>query len=255
MKKHVLLLILIYSTIFATVIKKQILSVHNNKATIKINNINVGISGFVVKHINKNYNYIVKYAVVTAYNKKTHIAVLKLSKYIGLKQPYLPNLNLKVTTADSVYLAFGYNRALLIAPNQQTYIRITKALPSLQWIHPDIFATLLSVNGHPSPLKSDFHQICNTSAIGLLYFYMDKTLFTLDCKSFKILQISPAPLRQTPIQLPFYNRIGKIQSSWFGSGRHRLKSFASYYFKLLIQNNKNNKQLYNLIKIKEKKSI
>lgn len=243
MKRYILLLILISSIGFANAIVTSVLSVHGNTATVKVGNINVGISGFIVKDLKGGHSYIVNSAVVVSYNKQTHVATLRLGKYTQLRQPYVPTLKLKASAGDKAVLAFGYNRALLIAPNKQTYLKITHALPSLEWIHPDIFAMLLSTNGHPRPLRSDFTQMCKLSSIGLLYIYLKQKLMTVDCLSMKVLQISPAPVKKEPAQLPFYNRVGKIQSNWFGVGSHRLKAYAPYYLKFLQKYNKNNKAL------------
>lgn len=243
MKRYILLLMLMGSVVFANAIVTSVIAVHVDKATVKVNNINTGISGFIVKDLKDGHSYIINSAVVVAFDKKTHIATLKLGKYTQLRQPYLPALKLKASAGDKAVLAFGYDRALLIAPNKQTYFKITHALPSLEWVHPDIFAMMLSENGHPRPLKSDFTQMCHISSIGLLYIYLKQKLMTVDCLSMKVLQISPAPLKKEPAQLPFYNRIGKIQSNWFGAGSHRLKSYVPYYLKLLKKYNKNDKGL------------
>ncbi len=242
-KRYILLLILISSIGFANAIVTSILTVHGNKATVKVSNINIGISGFIVKDLKGGHSYIINSAVVVGYNKTSHIAILKLGKFHELKQLYLPTLKLRASAGDKAVLAFGYDRALLIAPNKQTYFKITHALPSLEWVHPDIFAMLLSENGHPRPLKSDFTQMCHISSVGLLYIYLKQKLITIDCLSMKVLQISPAPLKSRPAQLPFYNRVGKIQSNWFGAGSHRLRVYAPYYLKLLQKYNKNNEEL------------
>ena len=55
---------------------------------------------------------------------------------------------------DTALLAFGYSRAFLIAPSEEIYHKITEATQSVQWIHPDIFASMLSFSGHPSPQKN-----------------------------------------------------------------------------------------------------
>jgi hypothetical protein len=253
MKRYLLLLILTYISAAAATISQPIVNISGDNAVIKIAHIDVGISGFIVKHIDKDHSYIIDKAIVTAFDPTNKKAVLRLSPYKQISQPYLASMEYHAAVGDEAILAFGYDRALLIAPSSDTYYRIKNALPSLEWVHPDIFATLLSSNGHPTPLKKDFHELCDTSAIGLLYIYIDANLFTLDCQSMHILQITPAPIKQTSTQLPFYNRIGTIDANWFGAGSSRLKAYAPYYFKLLVRNNPTNKKLYELIKDKEPK--
>jgi len=105
----------------------------------------------------------------------------------------LPTGKYTAEVGDTVELAFAYNRALLIAPSEEIYHRITQSVQT-QWIHPDLFATILSYTGHPSPLKSDFYKMSDATSTGLLFIYLDKHVYTLDMKSFKILSISNAPL-------------------------------------------------------------
>ncbi|WP_345992582.1 plasminogen-binding N-terminal domain-containing protein [Sulfurimonas sp. HSL-1716] len=253
MGRYLILFLSLFFVGFANSMSQPIISVDGDKATIKIDNIDVGMSGFVVKHLNKEHSIILKNAVVSGFDKKTKIATLKLSDYDALKQNSLPSGKWKVSVGDEVVLAFGYSRALLIAPNEEIYHRITKALPTLEWVHPDLFATVLSFNGHPTPLKEDFNNMCSISSAGLLYFYIHENLFTLDCKSMTILQITKAPLKQESLQLPFYSRVEQINANWFGSGSSKLKAYDPYYYELLVKNNPKNKELYDLIKNKEQK--
>lgn len=236
---------------FASSISQPIVGVDEDKATIKIDNIDVGMSGFVVKHIDENHSLILKSAVVESFDKEAKTAVLKLSSYDVLKQNSLPSGKWDVSIGDEAVLAYGYSRAVLIAPSEEIYHRITKALPTLEWVHPDLFATMLSSNGHPTPLKKDFLNICNAASVGLLYFYIHENLFTIDCQSMSILQITPAPLKQESLQLPFYSRVEKINANWFGKGSGRLDAYDPYYYEYLVKNNPKNKELYDLIKNKE----
>ncbi len=245
------LILSMYVASFAGEISKSIVSVDKESATITVDNVDVGISGFIVKHIDSEHSYIVKSALVTKFDKETKTATLALSDFNELKQDSLPTGKWSVQVGDEAILAFGYSRALLIAPNEEIYHRITKALPTLEWVHPDLFASILSLNGHPTPLKKDFTQMCEISAVGLLYMYIHENLFTVDCKSMSVLNIANAPIKQESLQLPFYSRVSNINANWFGKGSDKLKVYDPYYYELLVQSNPKNKELYNLIKSKE----
>ena len=236
---------------FAGVISKSVVSVDKDSATITIDNVDVGISGFIVKHIDKDHSYIIKSVLVTKFDKESKTATLHFSDYNELEQNSLPTGKWNVQVGDEVILAFGYSRALMIAPNEDIYYHVTKALPTLEWVHPDLFASILSHNGHPTPLKKDFQEMCQISAVGLLYMYVHENLFTIDCKSMSILSIAVAPLKQQSLQLPFYSRVSSINANWFGKGSDKLKSYDPYYYELLVQSNPTNKEYYNLIKNKE----
>ncbi len=254
MKYAVLILIFVLSLI-GDVLKIPILSVDevNNLATIKVDNLNVGMSGFVFHTLAENHSVIVKNIVVKSYDKESKIATLILSDSDTLTQDALPKGRWKVVVGDTALLAFGYSRAFLIAPSEEIYHRITKNTKSVQWIHPDLFATLLSLNGHPTPLRSDFTNLSVSTAVGIIFIYLDKKVFTLDAKSFKILSVLDTPLEQKSIHLPFYTRVEKIEANWWGEGSDALKEYEPYYYKLMIDANKENKQLYKIIKNGDKK--
>jgi len=252
--KYILLLVFITFELFASVAKTDIVSVESEKsrATVKIDKIDIGMSGVVVHAISNEHSSILKNAEVIAYDKKSQIATLKLSDYISLKNNYLPHGKWKVSIGDSFEFARNYSRALLIAPDEEIYHKITKSV-SVQWIHPDLFATLISYKGDATPLQEDFKTFSVDSSVGLLFIYLNQKIYTLDIKSFKILSISDAPLKQSEVKLPFYSRIGEISASWFGKGSSRLKSYEPHYYELLVKNNTKNKKLYEIIKNGDKK--
>lgn len=144
-------------------------------------------------------------------------------------------------------LAFGYTRGLLIAPNDEIYHRVTRGVKHLQWVHPDIFATILSFNGHPTPLREDFSKLSIATSVGLVFLYLDEKLFTVDAKSFKILTITEAKLKQESTKLPFYTRVEEIDASWWGEGSSDLESYEPHYYELLQEANPEHKELKNII--------
>jgi len=250
--KFIILCLIFVSALISSVVESPILSVDadNNTVTIKIDKIDVGISGFIVHSLSPKHNTILKNVVVKSFDKENHLAILKMSDYTFLKHKALPKGKWKVKVGDRVILAFGYSRAILIAPTEEIYHKITTATKDIQWIHPDMFATILSLNGHPTPLKEDFEELSSSRSIGILFFYINKKMFTLDAKSFTILNISDAPLvqNQDELVLPFYTRVNDIDSNWWGAGSGDLKKYAPHYYELLVESNKKNKKLYNIIK-------
>ena len=254
--KYIILVLLMLVNLQAAVVKAPIVSIDakNETIVIKIDKIDVGMSGFVVHYITPMHSEIINNAVVKSFDANKSEATLKISSFHMLDNDSVPKEEYKAEIGDSVELAFGYNRAMLIAPSEEIYHRITKSVQT-QWMHPDLFATILSYTGHPSPLLSDFHSMSEATSAGLLFIYLDKEVYTLDMKSFKILHISAAPLEQKSVQLPFYTRVQKIESSWWdwGKGTSQVKNYTKYYYKLLMQNNANNKELVSLYKKYEKR--
>ncbi len=245
--KTILLLTFICFELMASIIKAPVLSIDGNTITAKIEKVDVGVSGFVVHRIAKEHTSILKNATVIAYDKEKKIATLKMSNFTALRNNSLPSGKWKIVVGDEVQLAFGYSRALLIAPSEEIYHRITKSV-RIQWVHSDLFATVLSYRGHPTPLKEDFEAMSIATSVGLLFIYLDKKLYTIDIKSFKILSISDAPLTQDSVKLPFYSRVEKIEANWFGAGSNELTEYAPHYYKLLVEYNKKNENFYNVIK-------
>ncbi len=243
--KHIFLVFIFTCTLFAGVIKTPVLSVDEEKqlATIEIANINMGITGFLVHRVSKNNSTILRSLEVVSFDKETQIATLKMADFSQLRQNSLPLGKWKPTVGDIAILAFGYSRALLVAPTEDIYYRITSAAEQVQWVHPDLFATILSFSGHPTPLAEDFTKMSIGAAAGLIFFYLDKKLYTVDAKSLKVINISVAPLEQEGAQLPFYSRVEEIEANWFGEGSDELESYEPYYFELLIENNPENAQL------------
>jgi hypothetical protein len=145
-------------------------------------------------------------------------------------------------------LAFGYARALLIAPQESIWYKISSGVKALEWVHPDTFATYLSYLGHPTPLKDDISGFCTAVNAGLLYIYAQNALFTLDCQSFALLQITPAAYDRTGNKLPFYSRVEEIREAWWGEGSSPLETYDPYYMELIVENNPTSEMLYEYIK-------
>ncbi|MCW8894705.1 MAG: plasminogen-binding N-terminal domain-containing protein [Sulfurimonas sp.] len=247
--KYIFLVSILMLELFGAVVESPIISVNEEKTevTIEVEKIDVGVSGFVVHKIAQGRTSILNNAIVSNYNKETKIATLKLSEFNALSNSALPNGNWKVEVGDTAVLAFGYTRGLLIAPNEDIYYRVTKN-SKLQWIHPDIFATLLSFNGHPTPLREDFTQMSIASSVGLVYIYLDKIVYTLDSKSFKILAMTEAKLEEGAVNLPFYTRVPEIDANWFGEGSSHLDEYEPHYYELMAKANPKNTELYKIVK-------
>jgi hypothetical protein len=217
-------------------------------ATVETGRIEPGISGFIVRHFNEERSIIIANARVIGYDEEHRTATLQTSEYTGLRQSSLPRGDWKPEAGDEAVLAFAYSRALLLAPTEAIYRTITARVPSVEWMHPDGFATYLSYEGHPTPIKEDIGGYCTLATAGLLYIYAKDALFTLDCQSLKLLQITPAEFAlEVEPKLPFYSRVKEIKAAWWGEGSGTLEAYDPYYLQLLVENNPTSKMLYDFV--------
>jgi len=225
----------------------QSVSEDGKTGQIKTARVEPGVSGFVIRRFADDHSAIIANAVVTAYDDATGMLSIALTDYTGLRQNSLPKGNWKPRAGDDVILAFAYTRGVLIAPTREIYLKVTGQVKSVDWMHVDTLATYLSYRGHPTPLKEDLSGFCNVATTGLLFIYLEDSLFTLDCQSLGVLQISKGNLAYEHPQLPFYSRVEKIDANWFGEGSGTLEEYAPYYLELLVENNPHSRKLYDFI--------
>ena len=225
----------------------QTVSDNGKSATVNVKQIALGVHGFVVRHFTRDHSVIVADVYVSAFD--SGVATLELSEYEGLKQNSLPNGDWHVQVGDEVILAFGYSRALLLAPSENVYHIVTKNIRGVEWVHPDSFATYLSYNAHPTPFHDDISGYCRLAEIGLLYTYVENALFTLDCQSMSIIQITPVKLEEKKVKLPFYSRVEEISTSWWvwGAASRPLETYSPHYLEMLVKYNSASKPLYDFV--------
>lgn len=232
----------------ASQITTKLLNVDETHGSIEAPGLKEGMSGFVVRYFNTAHSTIISNARVTQVDPQNNHAILTFSEYDGLHQNSLPGGSWIPQKNDEVIFGYDYHRALLISGSDDSYLKITKTLPTLTWVHPDTFATYLSHLGHPTPLVEDFHDFCTAHSIGLLYVHVDQTLIKLDCKNFTFLESSSAVASESTPKTPFYSRIPTIRANWFGAGSSRLDKYAPYYLEQIALNNPKNQSLYELYK-------
>jgi len=242
MRLLLLLLFFTYSAfaVINTPIKTEITSI-DDEGLIHIQDIKgaqVGMYGLLIKHFNEKHSIALSWVEITEIQEGSIRAITH--PIHALEQSALPSGNWVAKVGDEVILGYNYHRALLIAPNASVYKKVTTYHKARHWTHPDIFTTVLSSNGHPSPLKEDFIQTCRANNIGLVAFIFDKSILTIDCLSFKILQNKETALKTNEIQLPFYTRVVNIEEDWWGEGSSPLEEYAPYYVNLLATYNPEN---------------
>ena len=244
--KILLLAVVFTCTLFGELLSTTIIEVEKDEAVIQNNALQVGMSGFVVHRLAPDRTVIVQGVRVKSIEGTR--AKLSLTPFSLFVNNNLPRYEHGAQKGDMVVLAFGYNRGLIIAPNEEIFYTLKKALKGEVIIHPDVFTTFLSYKGHPSPLKEDFTAFSDNITLGLLFFFIEQKLYTVDSHSFTILGIQDAPLKQQSTQKPFYARIKEIDANWFGEGSDEIEDYEAYYYGLLLEYNPKNTQLITAIK-------
>ncbi len=128
----------------------------------------------------------------------------------------LPTVKTPVKAGDKVIGGYLYDNVLLLAPDADTYAKITKTYHKT-WIHPDTFALYLSVEGEEKPTRQNLQEFAKKYQIGLVYMVRQHDDILLDPISGKIVAQKARSHAPATAQFPFYMRFEKLESGWFGS--------------------------------------
>lgn len=146
-----------------------------------------------------------------------------LAKGDILRHNTLPTVNTAVSTNDKVIGGYLYDNVLLLAPDAQTYTDITSAAPK-NWIHPDLYALFLSMEGEDHPTKKNLAKFAKEYEVGLIYVVKHKKAILLDPISGQ--HVAEKTMQNLPSEgkYPFYMRLDTIDTSLFG-GASGTKSY------------------------------
>jgi len=170
-----------------------------------------GMSGVVVHNYGNDLTAITSRIVQTSSEK----SVALISTDI-LQHDELPTIKTPVSPKDKVIGGYLYNNVLLLAPDADTYAKITSANHK-KWIHPDLFALYLSIEGEEKPTRENLANFAKKYQVGLIYIVRKNSAVLLDPMSEKI--VSQQAMTDLPAKgaYPFYMRLKSPDSGWFGS--------------------------------------
>jgi hypothetical protein len=126
----------------------------------------------------------------------------------------LPTIKTAASQNDKVIGGYLYNNVLLLAPDAETYAKITSSHRK-NWIHPDLYAIYLSQEGEATPTKENLTTFAQANQIGLIYIVKNNSAVLLDPISGKIVGEKKMSGLPAKAQYPFYMRFDKIQTGWF----------------------------------------
>lgn len=211
--------------------KTTLLRIKNDTATIKDTpQITIGSSGIITHSFDATKTIILSHVEVV--KKDGKYATLKLSPFTLLDQDAFPKAGILPKAGDKVILNYLYSRAFIVAPNERVYNETLERFSDITWLHPDLMAAYLSIEYKPNPSLEDFTNMCNQNSVGVIFFALKEHGYFVDCYDKKILK--KVTMRKiNSYQLPFFNRLGKIETIFWKLNGRQIKEYNSYYKKLI----------------------
>lgn len=214
MRKIVLVALLglpLFAGFFPQTVHTSVKSVSGNTVTLNQKFPVDGMSGIVIHNYGNNLT-----AITTRLIQTSPEGSASLIKTNMLQHDNLPTIKTAVSPSDKVIGGYLYDNVLLLAPDADTYAKIISQ-DKKTWIHPDLFALYLSVEGEERPTKANLADFANKYQVGLVYIVRKDSAVLLDPISGKI--VSKKSMSNLPNKgiFPFYMRFEQIDSGWFGS--------------------------------------
>jgi len=180
-----------------------------------------GMSAVVIHSYGNSLEAITSYITQISANGNAKI----ISKDI-IHHDKLPTIKTTVAAGDKVVGGYLYHTILLLAPDADTYAKITSSHSKL-WVHPDHFALFLSKEGDSRPTKENLAAFAREYQVGLIYIVRKGSAVLLDPISGQI--VGKKAMNNLPAQgkYPFFMRFDEIQSGWFS------KSGTGNYYQLM----------------------
>ncbi|AKF24232.1 hypothetical protein YH65_01590 [Sulfurovum lithotrophicum] len=176
-----------------------------------------GMSGIIV------HNYGSDLQAITAYIAQTSKGHAKVISKDIIHHDKLPTIKTPVRAGDKVIGGYLYNNVLLLAPDADTYAKVTSSYTK-NWIHPDLFAIYLSKRGDAFPTRENLSSFAKDYQIGLICIVRKNSLVLLDPISGRIINKKAMGNLPAKAQFPFYMHFNEIRTGWFSKS-----STGSYY--------------------------
>lgn len=233
MKKLILVLLAVLSMAFARDrAELTVTSVGSDgrSATLKGDNVQKGATGIVITKLDDNKNTIVASVVALSSGNEVNA---KFEVLTELAQDALPRAVIHPKIGDKVVFYSFDDRSTVIAKNQADYQKIVSS-ENKTWLHPDLFAAMLTQERIGEPKKKDFAEYCKKYSVGTIYFAVKDKVYVTDCLSFDILDVkSFTPETSKEFASPFFKRTGEIETGYLGMFKDSVKDYEAYYSKLL----------------------
>jgi len=205
---------------FPHTVNTSIKSVSGNSITMNSSFPQNGMSGVIIHNYGNNIKAVTSNIVQTAKGQ---------AKVIGndiIAHDELPTIKTAMAKGDKVIGGYLYDNVLLLAPDANTYSKVTKSY-NKHWIHPDLYATHLAQEGENIPTKENLAKFAKKYHIGLIYIIKKNSSVLLDPISGSYVGKKSAEKLPTKARLPFFMRFDEINSGLFSS------SYKGTYYDLM----------------------
>jgi len=207
----------LFAGFFPSTVNTSISSVGGNTVSLRSALPVNGMSAVVIHDYGNSLEAITTYITQTASNGSAKI----IGKDI-IHHDELPTIKTAVSAGDKVIGGYLYNTVLLLAPDADTYAKITSSHKKL-WVHPDHFALFLTREGDAYPTRENLAMFAKEYQVGLIYIVRNSSAVLLDPISGQI--VGKKAMSNLPAQgrYPFFMRFEKIESGWFsknGTGNY-----------------------------------
>jgi len=224
MKRILGIVLSIFSLLGATelphAITTQVASVHKGTAT-TAQAIPQGMSGIVIHNYGGGLSAITHLLVSQGGNRSS------IRSYSVVEHDNLPTIKNVVVQGDQVVFGNFYDNVLVIAPNEQTYVQVTKGMRK-NWIHPDLYAMFLMMNEAHQMTLDNLKKFAMENQVGLVMLVDKDQIKVLDPMSGAYLLSLPfQTVGSEAVMSPFYARFGQMSSGFLGSSD--TVAFPEYY--------------------------
>jgi len=168
-----------------------------------------GMSGVVIHSFGKGLQAISGILVQHSPGKAT------VRKGDLLDHKGLPTPKSVAVPGDKVIGGYLYNNVLVLAPNAETYSKITRSGGRF-WIHPDLYAAYLAREGDSTPSASNLAGFAREAQVGLVYIVQKGQAILFDPISSRIVGKMAFQPVGSGAKYPFYTRFSKISGGFFG---------------------------------------
>lgn len=169
-----------------------------------------GMSGIII------HNYGNELEAITGRVIQESDGTVTLKKKEIVHHDKLPTIKTAIAPGDRVVGGYLYDNVLLIAPDADTYTRITSQY-SKNWIHPDLLALFLSKEDEALPTKEILAKFSDAYHVGLVCIVKKGKMVLLDPVSGAHVAERAMSVLPQKGKYPFYMRLDGIKTGWFGN--------------------------------------